>query len=52
MVIVGGDCSENRIKELKVGFGMERILCGQTIADAVFFRIEVMAYNIYLVIVF
>jgi hypothetical protein len=24
-----GDCSENRIKEQKIGFGMERIPCGQ-----------------------
>ncbi len=42
-----GDCSENRIKELKIGFGMERMPCGQFEANAVFFRIGVMAYNIY-----
>jgi hypothetical protein len=41
------DCSENRIKELKIGFGMERMLCGQFKANAVFFRIGVIAYNLY-----
>lgn len=42
-----GDSSENRIKELKIGFGMERMPCGQFEANAVFFRIGVVAYNIY-----
>ena len=41
-----GECSENRIKELKIGFGMERMPCGQFGANAVFFRIGVLAYNI------
>jgi len=41
-----GECSENRIKELKIGFGMERMPCGQFDANAVFFRIGVLAYNI------
>jgi hypothetical protein len=41
-----GECSENRIKELKNGFGMERMPCGQFEANAVFFRIGVLAYNI------
>ena len=41
-----GECSENRIKELKIGFGMERMPCGQTAANAMFFRIGAMAYNI------
>ena len=41
-----GECSENRIKELKIGFGMERMPCGQTVANAVFFRIGAMEYNI------
>ena len=40
-----GQCSENRIKELKIGFGMERMPCGQFEANAVFFRIGVLAYN-------
>lgn len=42
-----GDCSENRIKELKIGFGMERMPCGQFEANAVFFRIGILAYNIF-----
>jgi len=42
-----GDCSENRIKELKIGFGMERMPCGHYRANAVFFRIGVIAYNLY-----
>lgn len=42
-----GDCSENRIKDLKIGFGMERMPCGQTYANAVFFRIGALANNIY-----
>lgn len=33
-----GECSEKRIKELKIGFGMERMPCGQFEANAVFFR--------------
>ena len=41
------DCSENRIKEVKTGFGMERMPCGQFLANAVFFRIGVIAYNLY-----
>ena len=41
-----GQCSENRIKELKIGFGMERMPCGQFGANAVFFRIGVLAYNV------
>jgi len=41
-----GECSENRIKELKIGIGMERMPCGQFAANAVFFRIGVLAYNV------
>jgi len=41
-----GESSENRIKELKIGYGMERMPCGQSEANAMFFRIGVMAYNI------
>ena len=41
-----GECSENRIKELKIGYGMERMPCGQFAANAVFFRIGVLAYNV------
>jgi hypothetical protein len=42
-----GDTSENRIKELKIGFAMERIPCGEQAANAVFFRIGVIAYNLF-----
>jgi len=41
-----GQCSENRLKELKIGFGMERMPCGQFEANALFFRIGVLAYNV------
>lgn len=41
------DKSENRIKDLKIGFGMERMPCGQTTANAVFFTIGALAYNCY-----
>lgn len=41
-----GQCSENQIKELKIGFGTERMPCGQFEANAVFFRIGVIAYNV------
>jgi Transposase DDE domain group 1 len=41
-----GECSENRITELKIGFGMERMPCGQFEANAVFFRIGVLAYKV------
>ena len=42
-----GEASENRIKELKIGFSMEYMPCGTTKANAVFFRIGVMAYNLF-----
>ena len=42
-----GDTSENRIKELKIGFGMERMPCGTIEANAVYFRIGVLAYNLF-----
>jgi len=41
-----GHCSENRIKELTLGFGLERMPCGQFGANAVFFRMGVLAYNV------
>jgi len=43
-----GETSENRIKELKLGFGMERLPCGDFGANAVFFRIGVLAYNLFI----
>ena len=44
-----GEYSENRIKELKLGFGMERMPCGRFAANAVFFRIGAMAYNLFVI---
>ena len=43
------DCAvaENGIKELKIGFGMERMPCGQFAANAAFFRIGVIAHNLF-----
>lgn len=38
--------SENWHKELKLGFGMEQLPCGQLQANAVFFSIGVLAYNL------
>jgi hypothetical protein len=40
--------AENFNKELKIGFGMERMPCGQNYANAVFFRIGVIAYNLFI----
>ncbi len=42
-----GEVSENGIKELKIGFGMERMPCGQFKANATFFRIGVIAHNLF-----
>jgi hypothetical protein len=42
-----GQASENRIKELKIGFGMEYMPCGTTEANAVYFRIGAIAYNLF-----
>lgn len=39
---------ENFIKEFKDGFGMNWMPCGETYANAVFFRIGVIAYNLFL----
>ncbi|HYN25777.1 MAG TPA: IS1380 family transposase [Pyrinomonadaceae bacterium] len=38
--------SENWHKELKLGFGMEQLPCGQFAANALFFAIGVLAYNL------
>ncbi len=40
--------AENFNKELKIGFGMERMPCGQSHANAVFFRIGVIAHNLFI----
>jgi len=42
-----GQASENGIKELKIGFGMERMPCGQLTANAAFFRIGAIAHNLF-----
>jgi len=41
-----GEYSEDRIKELKIGLGMERMPCRQFEANEVFFRIGVLSYNL------
>ncbi len=43
-----GEVSENGIKKLKIGFGMERMPCGQFDANATFFRIGVIAHNLFM----
>ena len=43
-----GDASENRIKDLKIGFGMDYMPCGTFEANAVFFAIGALTYNLYL----
>lgn len=40
--------AENFNKEVKIGFGMERMPCGQSYANAVFFRIGIIAYNLFI----
>ena len=40
--------AENFNKELKSGFGMEHMPCGDSWANAVFFRIGVIAYNLFI----
>ena len=39
---------ENFIKELKLGFGMERMPSGKSYANAVFLRLGVLAYNLFI----
>jgi hypothetical protein len=40
--------AENYHKELKIGFGQDQMPCGQSHANAVYFRIGVIAYNLFL----
>ncbi len=40
--------AENFNKELKTGLGMEQLPCGDSGANAVFFRIGVLAYNLFI----
>ena len=39
--------AENLNKEVKSGFGLERMPCGTFKANAVFFRLGIIAYNLY-----
>jgi hypothetical protein len=41
-------CMEKFNKEVKIGIGMERMPCGQSWANAVFFRIGIIAYNLFI----
>ena len=43
-----GDASENRIKDLKIGFGMEHMPCGVFAANAAFFALGVLAHNLFI----
>ena len=43
-----GEYSENRIKELKCGFSMERMPSSFFKANAIFFSIGCLAYNLFL----
>ena len=40
--------AENFIKEIKDGFGLNWMPCGESYANAVFFRIGVIAYNLFI----
>lgn len=40
--------AENFNKELKSGFGQDQMPCGQSFANAVYFRIGVIAYNLFI----
>lgn len=42
-----GECSENSLKELKIGAGMERLPCSDFFGNAAFFRIGILAYNLF-----
>ena len=39
---------ENFIKEIKEGFAMEWMPCGESYANAVFFRVGIIAYNLFI----
>lgn len=40
--------AENFHKELKIGFGMQQMPCGEGWANAVYFRLGVIAYNLFI----
>lgn len=41
------NASENKIKELKIGFNMEYMPCGTLEANAIYFRLGTIAYNLF-----
>jgi hypothetical protein len=43
-----GDVSENRIKDLKIGFGMDYMPYGAFAANAAFFALDVLAHNLFI----
>lgn len=43
-----GECSENKIKELKNGFGLSYLPTSDFMANAFYFQIGVLAYNLFL----
>jgi hypothetical protein len=43
-----GDASENGIKDLKIGFGMEYMPCGTFQTNAAFYAIGALTYNLHL----
>ena len=45
-----GETSENRIKELKIGFNLEYLPCGQHNANAMYFYIGCLAYNLSIIL--
>lgn len=45
-----GEAAENRIKELKSDFGAEQMPCGQFDANALYFAIITLAYNLYVLL--
>ena len=46
-----GDKSENRLKELKIGIGLEGVPCGDFAGNAAFFHLGVLAYNLFRIFV-
>jgi hypothetical protein len=45
-----GEAAENRIKELKGDFGADQMPCGQFDANALYFAIITLAYNLYVLL--
>ena len=45
-----GEYSENRLKELKIGFSQEYMPCGTLEANAVYFSVATLAYNLFILL--